>query len=129
MKEFIVVGGIVVAGVVIYALIKYKNKLQDEDIKVERMYIDDLNVIEIKKWFKEKMISNNCQGVLLYPTSNNIEKWNIKLDEKNENMIIQVVYDKSKDIVLDYREVFFENLSENLKKLLDDNNGCIVIEI
>ena len=69
------------------------------------------------------------QGVLLYPTSENISKWSIKIDKPNDNMVIQVVYDKNKEAVVKYREVSFEGLSEKLKELLDTNGGCVVIEL
>ena len=128
MKEYIIIGGIVVAGAIIYAIVRYKNSNRDKGIEIERVYVDVLNVGEVKKWFSEKLTSENVQGILLYPTSEYIKKWNIKLTETNENMLIQAAYDNEKDSVVEYREVSFDTLSEGLKKMLDDNGGCVVIE-
>ena len=129
IREIIAIGGVVVVGVVIYAIVRYKREIQNKGIQnVDRIYTDFLTGGEIKTWFSEKLISEQHQGLILYPTAENIKKWNIKLVDVNENVIIQAVYDKENDIVIQYREVSFSSMSEKMRKILDENGGCIVIE-
>lgn len=123
-------GGITVAAVVgcaIYALSRYLKKQKESSSPVERAFLDEISVSEVKKWFSEKMTSDSEVGVLLYPTEENIEKWNLEIS-KNDKIIIQLVFNQETNEVVDYREIAFSTMSDQLKKLLDDNGGSVVLE-
>ena len=100
---------------------------KEKDEEVERIFVDELNVGEIKAWFLGKLINENQKGVVFYPTKENTEKWKVKLPE-NQNQLIQIVYDVESDKVVAYREIAFAELSEKLKILLDTNGGTFVID-
>lgn len=131
VKEVLLgVGGVVVGAAAIYAiyrLVKYIKKQKELGITPERSYSDEVNLNEIKVWFSEKIKSENELGVLFYPTEENLKKYNLDLDVK-DNIIIQMVYNKDANEVVRYREIAFGEMSAKLKKLLDGNGGTLVLE-
>ena len=136
LKEVMLVAGGVVLGaggvVLIPAIIDAIKKMfatKKDGGKVESVYVDELSIGEIKKWFSDKVTKETLKGVILYPTPENIAKWNLNIDGSQQgNMLIQAVYDEEKDEIVNYREVIFGTLSEKLKELLDANSGMLVIE-
>ncbi len=129
MFKEVLIGAAVVAiiAVVIIALRKYLKEQQDLGITPERVFFDDLNLNEIKGWFNGKIDSEDKVGVLLYPNKENLEKWKLNIDE-NDHMIIQMVYNKSSDEVVSYREIAFSEMSIKLKEMMDNSGGSVVIE-
>lgn len=122
---FVGVGSVIVIAAII-AAIKYR-KDHSDDSEIESVFVDELNMGEIKKWFVEKMTQDNMKGVVFYPTAENVSKWKIKMSNQ-ENVLIQLVYDQDNDKVLAYREIGFAEMSEKVKDLLDANGGTIVID-
>lgn len=122
---FSAAGVIVVAAV--YAVIRYRRSLQENNENVEKIFLDEVSVGEIKNWFEGKLIDENQKGVVFYPTVENASQWKIKMPEES-NILMQIVYDNKTDRVVAYREITFAELSEKLKALLDGNNGTLVIE-
>lgn len=131
VKEVLLgVGGVVVGAAAIYAiyaLVKYIKEQKELGITPERSYSDEVNINEIKVWFSEKIKSENELGVLFYPTEENLKKYNLDLDVK-DNIIIQMVYNKDANKVVSYREIAFGEMSAKLKELLDGNGGTLVLE-
>jgi len=131
VKEVLLgVGGVVVGAAAIYAiyaLVKYIKEQKELGITPERSYSDEVNLNEIKVWFSEKIKSENELGVLFYPTEENLKKYNLDLDVK-DNIIIQMVYNKDANKVVSYREIAFGEMSAKLKELLDGNGGTLVLE-
>lgn len=124
-----VAGGILggfISIAVIEAIKRYKTKHKED---IESIYVDELNIGEIKKWFSDKITSDVLKGVILYPTPENTAKWklNIKKSEMS-NMLIQAVYDEAHDNIVSYREIIFSALSPKLQELLDNNGGVFVVE-
>lgn len=128
IEKYVIVGGVIVVGAVLYAVIRYLNRQKDSGLNVERAYTDELHMGEVKKWFDSKLISDNYQGILFDPSSENVKKWNVPLDGENANMLIQAVYDMENDELVQYREISFDVLSEKLRALLDENDGWLVIQ-
>lgn len=96
---------------------------------VESIYVDNLNVGEIKNWFVDKLTKDSFKGIIISPTTDNISKWNLNIDlNSSENMLIQAVYDEKRDAIIEYREVVYSILSDKMKQLLDLNEGVLVIE-
>ena len=128
VKEVLIgVVGVAVGAVAIYALVKYLKEQRDMGITPERSYSDEVNINEIKKWFSEKINSEDEVGVLFYPTEENLKKWDLELDVA-DNVIIQMVYNQKENNVVSYREIAFGEMSEKLKELLDSNGGTVVLE-
>lgn len=127
VKELLIgaAGVIVIAAII--AAIKYIKEKEESGEPIERIFIDELNIGEIKSWFKDKLLSGNQKGVVFYPTKENTEKWKVKMPD-NQNLLIQIVYDMDEDNVVSYREIAFSELSEKLKELLDTNGGTLVID-
>lgn len=124
------VGGVVVGAAAIYAiyaLVKYIKEQKELGITPERSYSDEINLNEIKEWFSEKIKLGNEVGVLFYPTEENLKKYNLDLDVK-DNIIIQMVYNQDANEVAGYREIAFGEMSAKLKELLDGNGGALVLE-
>ncbi len=124
------VGGVVVGAAAIYAvyaLVKYIKEQKELGITPERSYSDEVNLNEIKEWFSEKIKLGNEVGVLFYPTEENLKKYNLDLDVK-DNIIIQMVYNQDANEVVSYREIAFGEMSAKLKEFLDDNGGALVLE-
>lgn len=127
MKEILIGTTGVIAVAAIIAIVKYQMAKKESGEEVESIFVDELNMGEIKKWFSEKLVDENTKGVVFYPTKENTEKWNVKMPE-NENILIQIIFDSSKNKVVAYREIGFSVLSDKVKDLLDSNGGTIVIE-
>ncbi len=118
-------GGVIIVAAII-AAIKYKMAHQD-DGEIERIFVDELNMGEIKKWFVDKMTNDSMIGIVFLPTKENVNKWKVKMPEQN-NVLIQLIYSKANDKMISYREVGYAEISEKVKNLLDMNGGTIVIE-
>ena len=126
VKEILIgAGGIIVIAAII-AAVKYKMAHKD-DGEIESIFVDVLNMGEIKKWFVEKMINDSMKGVVFLPTKENVSKWKVKMPEQ-DNVLIQLIYDEANDKVVAYREVGYAEISEKVKELLDSNGGTLVIE-
>lgn len=59
-------GGVIIVAAII-AAIKYKMAHQD-DGEIERIFVDELNMGEIKKWFVDKMTNDSMIGIVFLPT-------------------------------------------------------------
>lgn len=120
-------GGVVLIAAIIVAIRRFRAKTGDG--KVESVYVDELSIGEIKTWFGDKITKETLKGAILYPTPENVTRWEFNIDISHQNnMIIQAVYDEEKDKIIDYRTVLFSTLSAKLKELLDTNGGMLVIE-
>lgn len=126
VKEILIGAGGVIVIAMIIATVKYR-MAHKEDEKIEKVFVDEVNMGEIKKWFVDKLTSSSLKGVIFYPTKENVEKWKIKMPEQ-ENALIQSVYDQNKDEVVTYREIAFSEMSSKLKELLAANGGSVIIE-
>lgn len=126
VKEILTVAGGVIIAAAIMAAVKYRmeHKLDGD---VESVFVDELNMGEIKKWFVEKLTLDSMKGVVFYPTKENVDKWKIKMPEQ-DNVLIQLVYDPEGDRVIAYREIGFSEMSDKTRELLDANGGTIVID-
>lgn len=127
VKEALLIAAGAITVVAIIAIVRYQMSKKESGEDVERIFVDELNIGEIKKWFVDKLTDDNKKGVIFYPTEENTEKWKVKMPE-NKNQLIQIVYDVDADKVVEYREIAFTELSEKLKALLDENNGTLVID-
>lgn len=127
VKEVLIgVAGVIVVAAIV-AVVKYQMSKKENGEEVEKIFVDELNIGEIKAWFKDKLLNEDQKGVVFYPTKENMEKWKVKIPD-NENLLIQIVYDTNTDSVLSYREITFAELSEKLKELMDNNGGTLVID-
>ena len=126
VKEILIgAGGVIVIAAIIAAM-KYKMDHKD-DGEIESVFVDVLNMGEIKKWFVEKMANDSLKGIVFLPTKENVDKWKIKMPEQ-DNVLIQLIYNEANDKVIAYREVGYAEMSEKLKELLESNGGTLVIE-
>ena len=98
-----------------------------DDGEIESVFVDELNMGEIKKWFVEKMTNDSMKGIVFLPTKENVDKWKVKMPEQ-DNVLIQLIYDEANDKVIAYREVGYAEISEKVKELLASNGGPLVIE-
>lgn len=126
VKEILIGAGGVIVIAAIMAAAKYK-MAHKEDSEIEKVFVDELNMGEIKKWFVEKLLNDAMKGVVFLPTNENVNKWKVKMPEQ-DNVLIQLIYDEANDKVIAYREVGYAEISDKLKKLLDINDGTLVIE-
>lgn len=126
VKEVLIsVAGVVVVAA-IFAAVKYQMSKKESGEEVEKIFVDELNMGEIKVWFKDKLLSEAHKGVIFYPTKENLSKWKIKASDNN-NLLIQMVYDVETDSVVSYREITFMELSEKLEALIDSSEGTLII--
>ena len=126
VKEILIGAGGVIVVVAIIAAVKYKMAHKD-DGEIESVFVDELNMGEIKKWFVEKMTNDSLKGIVFLPTKESVDKWKVKMPEQ-DNVLIQLIYDEANDKVVAYREVGYAEISEKVKELLDSNGGTLVIE-
>lgn len=113
---------------ILYAVAQYRKSKDLDELKGDKIYVDELNSGEIKSWFKDKLTGEGCKGLVFYPTKENLNKWKgIKIDEM-ESVLIQAVYDGNKDQIVAYREIYFSVLSSKLDELVKDNGGVFVVE-
>lgn len=126
VKEILIGAGGAIVIAAIIAAVKYKMDHKD-DGKIESVFVDELNMGEIKKWFVEKMLNDSMKGIVFLPTKVNVDKWKVKMPEQ-DNVLIQLIYDEANDKVIAYREVGYAEISEKVKELLDTNGGTLVIE-
>ena len=126
VKEILIGAGGVIVIAAIIAAVKYKMAHKD-DGEIECVFVDELNMGEIKKWFVEKMTNDSLKGIVFLPTKENVDKWKVKMPEQ-DNVLIQLIYDEANDKVVAYREVGYSEISEKVKELLDSNGGTLVIE-
>lgn len=127
MKEVVFVGAGVIVVSAIYAVVRYRMAKREKDEAIEKVFLDEVSVGEIKNWFVGKLVDENQKGVVFYPTRENAARWNVKIPASS-NVLIQIVYDTKQDKVTAYREIAFTELGEKLKALLDGNNGTLVID-
>ena len=115
VKEILIgVGGVIVIAAII-AAVKYK-MMHKDDGEIENVFVDELNMGEIKKWFVDKMTNESMKGIVFLPTKENIDKWKVKMPEQ-ENVLIQLIYDETNDKVTAYREVGYAEISKRVKEL------------
>lgn len=126
VKEILIGAGGVIVIAAIIAAVKYKMDHKN-DGEIESVFVDVLNMGEIKKWFVEKMMNDSLKGIVFLPTKENVDKWKIKMPEQ-DNALIQLIYDEANDKVIAYREVGYAEMSEKVKELLESNGGTLVIE-
>lgn len=126
VKEILIGAGGVIVIAAIIAAVRYKTD-HSNDGKIECIFVDELNMGEIKKWFVEKMINDSMKGIVFLPTKENVDKWRVKMPEQ-DNVLIQLIYDGTNDKVIAYREIGYAEISEKVKTLLDANGGTLVIE-
>lgn len=126
VKEILIGAGGAIVIAAIIAAVKYKMNHMDDE-KIEKIFVDELNMGEIKKWFVEKMKNDSVKGVVFLPTKENVNKWNVKMPEQ-DNVLIQLIYDEINGVVIAYREVGYAEMSEKVKELLNSNGGTLVIE-
>ena len=126
VKEILIGAGGVIVIAAIIAAVKYKMAHKD-DGEIESVFVDELNMGEIKKWFVEKMTNDSMKGIVFLPTKENVDKWKVKMPEQ-DNVLIQLIYDEANDKVVAYREIGYAEISEKVKELLDSNGGTLVIE-
>ena len=115
-----------ISACLVISLVKYLNGKKNGEIESERVFLDVVDMNEIKQWFSEN-IGENEKGVIIISNEENIKKWDLKMDV-NEQMIIQFVYNSGKKEVVKYREIAFNEMSSTLNKLLEDNKGNLVVE-
>lgn len=126
MEKWIVEAAVVVvAGIIGYKIAEYLDKKKSVGEPVESIYVDELGMGEIKAWFS--IVAEHIKGIVLMPTKDNLNKWNIKMPER-EHVLIQLVYDEKKEKVLSYREIGYSEMSEKLQALMESSDGTIVIE-
>lgn len=126
VKEIIIGASGVIIIAAIVAVVRYQMTHKD-DGKIESVFVDELTMGEIKKWFVEKMNSDSAKGIVLMPTKENLATWKVKMPNR-DNVLIQLVYDEKANKIISYREIGYAEISEKVKNLLDANNGTIVIE-
>ena len=126
VREILIGAGGVIIVAAIIAAVKYKMEHKD-DGEIESVFVDELNMGEIKKWFVEKMANDSMKGIVFLPTKENVDKWKVKMPQQ-DNVLIQLIYDEANDKVIAYREVGYAEISEKVKELLDTNGGTLVIE-
>ena len=126
VKEILIGAGGVIVIAAILAAVKYR-MAHKADGAIERAFVDELNMGEIKKWFVEKMTNDSLKGIVFLPTKENVDKWKVKMPEQ-DNVLIQLIYDEANDKVVAYREIGYAEISEKVKELLDSNGGTLVIE-
>lgn len=120
-------GGVIVIEVIV-ATVKQYLMNHNDDQEIERVFVDELNMGEIKKWFAENITGDSMVGVLLLPTKENIAKWKIKKMPSHDNVLVQLVYNEAEEQLVSYREVGYAEIGEKVKELLEANDGMIVIE-
>lgn len=126
VREILIGAGGVIVVAAIIAAVRYQ-MAHSEDESIESIFVDELNMGEIKKWFVDKITIDSYKGVIFYPTRENIEKWKLKMPQQ-ENMLVQLVYDQDKDKVVAYRNIAFSGMSPKLRELLDTHEGTIVFD-
>ena len=98
-------------------VVKYVNKdIQTIDTAWKRIvnkHKGTINGTDLNNWFTGKITSKDHYGV-------------IYLLKENKNIVIQSVYDKKNDEVLDYRKIKYALLSKPLQDFLNEHNGMAV---
>ena len=138
-EVFFIVGGAELAAVVI-ALIILKCKNGKGDIASatdDQLVVSQLSSSDITGWFKEKNPDGKFTNIVMLANSETLNKMKLPSDtiktceellSESKNVVIQAIFDKEKDEVVLTRAVIFDTMSEKLGKLLNDNNGVLILE-
>lgn len=138
-EVFFIAGGAVLAAVII-ALIILKCKNGNSDITSatdDQLVVTELSSADITSWFKENNVDGKHTNVVMLANSETLSKMNLPADtvktcesllSESKNVVIQALFDKEKDDVILTRAVIFDTMSEKLEKLLNDNNGILILE-
>lgn len=128
MEKLLLVGAIGAAAAVVGLLIYKKISSEKTLYETEKIVVDELTVGEVKEWFDSKLKNTYQSGVLFVPTKENAEKWNVKIST-NDKVLLQIVFDSQKDEIIAYREIMFNQMSDKMQAMLDENNGTVVIKL
>lgn len=120
-----IIAGAVAAGAVI-AVIKYKSAVKEPQ-NIEKIYVDEVNLGELKSWFSGKLNEDGAKGLILRPTKENLQKFHIPLKE-SDHILVQAVYSVKKNEILAYREVSFSEIGNKLSTLLDADGGAFIVD-
>lgn len=97
--------------------------------RIESIHVNNLGIDDVKKWFADKLTKDSIKGFIMSPTPENILRWKLNIDRKaNEKILIQAIYDEEQDSVIKCRKIVYDQMGEKLKRLIDNNGGCFVIE-
>ena len=139
-KETIIIAGAAVAVIGIVGFLCYKaiskasqnvnltdviNENADEQLVVDKLTGGDLT-----PWFKEKNVGSKYTNAILYPTEQNIKKFNILngVELNDGHLLIQMLFDESAQKMILMRSVVFEEMDKSLSDMLEKNDGIIFIK-
>ena len=133
---FIIGGAVVVAGAIGFMCYKKcsgtTEKLSDlvNQTTDEQLVVDKLRGSDLTPWFRQKNADKKLKNVILYPTQNNIAKFNLPQNVENDtgNMLIQALFDEANNKVVISRSVMFESMDTSLAEILQNNDGMIIVE-
>ncbi len=96
----------------------------------EQLVVDKLTGVDLTPWFKEKNAGNKYINAILYPTEQNIKKFNIPngVELNDGHLLIQMLFDESAQKMVLMRSVAFEEMDESLSDMLEKNDGIIFIK-
>lgn len=136
LKEFIITGGMVALAVLIFKLLLDQHEelhpgeeKNIKDLTDEQLIVDEVSPGEIKSWYMNKNPNRNYTNVLIRPTAENLEKFDIpdSLFNDAENYLVQVVFDDADDKLISCRVIIYNTLNSQIADLLD-NSGVVIFD-
>lgn len=139
-KETIIIAGAAVAVIGIVGFLCYKAiSKASQNVNLtdvinenadEQLVVDKLTGVDLTPWFKEKNAGSKYTNAILYPTEQNIKKFNILNGVKlnDGHLLIQMLFDESTQKMILMRSVVFEEMDKSLSDMLEKNDGIIFIK-
>lgn len=125
-----VIAGGVLGVVVLAAILAIRKYLQEDGVKIEEGYEDVIGIGHIKEYFRDKSVSGDIKGIVIYPTTENINKYKGLKDviKEGNNHLYLVVYDTVNEKVICCKKYGFSSISDQVKDVIDQNGGIVVLE-
>lgn len=120
---------VTIVGIIIWLLITKKKKTVIVNPLEKQLVVDVFDADCAKKWYTEKCKDNPKQKKILIAYLNEEFQKKLKLVNAGlnpEHYIILVVLEKN--VPVEYQLVNFGSVEANLRRLLDENNGKVIIQ-
>lgn len=132
MKQFAIIGGIVIVGAVvlsaIYMVLKKREFTLSENTAqdISKTNIDYLDLSELKEWFNEnKGAYPDSKMILTLPDDTTLEKMHLK-SEFTGKMCLMQAFMGADNKVLKARFIVYQEMSEKTKKYFEESNTIVL---
>ena len=132
------IAGIAIA-ITAYCLAKSKKEksLSVVDLLEEKMVVTELRPDDLATWFELKNPKGQYNNLVMQMNDKMLASLHIspktrneliKIVQQTENCIIQAIASQDSKTVICCRAILYDTIQENLKQLLEQNNGVFIVD-